>query len=37
MKANIHLVSDSNQVQETIAKVLKDFGKIDVFVANAGE
>ncbi|KAF4920929.1 putative NADP-dependent mannitol dehydrogenase [Colletotrichum viniferum] len=29
-------VSDSNQVQETIAKVLQDFGKIDVFIANAG-
>ncbi|OLN97168.1 putative NADP-dependent mannitol dehydrogenase 1 [Colletotrichum chlorophyti] len=29
-------VSDSNQVQETIAKVLEDFGKIDVFIANAG-
>ncbi|GKT72776.1 L-xylulose reductase [Colletotrichum tofieldiae] len=29
-------VSDPTQVQETIAKVFKDFGKIDVFVANAG-
>ncbi|KAK2055618.1 short chain dehydrogenase [Colletotrichum caudatum] len=29
-------VSDPTQVQETIAKVVKDFGKIDVFVANAG-
>ncbi|KAF4462411.1 short-chain dehydrogenase [Fusarium albosuccineum] len=29
-------VSDSDQVQETIAKVVQDFGKIDVFVANAG-
>ncbi|OGE52376.1 hypothetical protein PENARI_c010G05357 [Penicillium arizonense] len=29
-------VSDSTQVSETIAKVVKDFGKIDVFVANAG-
>ncbi|KAK2041860.1 short chain dehydrogenase [Colletotrichum somersetense] len=29
-------VSDPTQVQEAIAKVVKDFGKIDVFVANAG-
>ncbi|KAJ5997831.1 hypothetical protein N7499_005775 [Penicillium canescens] len=29
-------VSDSTQVSETIAKVVKDFGKMDVFVANAG-
>ncbi|CAG8232395.1 unnamed protein product [Penicillium salamii] len=29
-------VSDSTQVSETIAKVAQDFGKIDVFVANAG-
>ncbi|CAI7566982.1 unnamed protein product [Penicillium bialowiezense] len=29
-------VSESTQVQETIAKVAQDFGKIDVFVANAG-
>ncbi|KAJ5650917.1 uncharacterized protein N7484_004640 [Penicillium longicatenatum] len=29
-------VSVSTDVQETIAKVVKDFGKIDVFVANAG-
>ncbi|KAK1985046.1 short chain dehydrogenase [Colletotrichum cereale] len=29
-------VSDPTQVQETIAKVVKDFGRIDVFVANAG-
>ncbi|KAK2031789.1 short chain dehydrogenase [Colletotrichum zoysiae] len=29
-------VSDPTQVQEAIAKVAKDFGKIDVFVANAG-
>ncbi|KAJ5312167.1 hypothetical protein PENANT_c011G11661 [Penicillium antarcticum] len=29
-------VSDSTQVSETIAKVVKDFGKFDVFVANAG-
>jgi sorbose reductase len=30
-------VSESTQVSETIAKVAQDFGKIDVFVANAGE
>ncbi|KAJ5872690.1 Glucose/ribitol dehydrogenase [Penicillium soppii] len=30
-------VSDSTQVSESIAKVAKDFGKIDVFVANAGK
>ncbi|UPL02329.1 hypothetical protein LCI18_013263 [Fusarium solani-melongenae] len=29
-------VSDVSQVQETLQIVLKDFGKIDVFVANAG-
>ncbi|SPN97773.1 probable reductases with broad range of substrate specificities [Cephalotrichum gorgonifer] len=29
-------VSDPDQVQEAIAKVVKDFGKMDVFVANAG-
>ncbi|KAJ5588300.1 short-chain dehydrogenase [Penicillium hordei] len=29
-------VSESEQVAETIKKVVKDFGKIDVFVANAG-
>ncbi|RTE72822.1 hypothetical protein BHE90_012765 [Fusarium euwallaceae] len=29
-------VSDVNQVQETLQTVVKDFGKIDVFVANAG-
>ncbi|KAL0936183.1 NADP-dependent mannitol dehydrogenase 1 [Colletotrichum truncatum] len=29
-------VSNPDQVQETIAKVLQDFGKIDVFIANAG-
>ncbi|KAH7353858.1 short-chain dehydrogenase [Plectosphaerella cucumerina] len=29
-------VSDSTQVQSTIQAVVKDFGKIDVFVANAG-
>ena len=26
----------SVQIQETLASVVKDFGKIDVFVANAG-
>ncbi|KAK1990042.1 short chain dehydrogenase [Colletotrichum falcatum] len=29
-------VSDPTQVQETVSKVVRDFGKIDVFVANAG-
>ena len=29
-------VSDWTQVQDVIAKIVKDFGKIDVFVANAG-
>ncbi|KAK9365566.1 hypothetical protein V1509DRAFT_372597 [Lipomyces kononenkoae] len=29
-------VSESTQVSETIAKVVQDFGRIDVFVANAG-
>ncbi|KAJ5717639.1 hypothetical protein N7488_003285 [Penicillium malachiteum] len=29
-------VSVSTQVQETIAKVVQEFGKIDVFIANAG-
>ncbi|KAL2799725.1 hypothetical protein BJX66DRAFT_292529 [Aspergillus keveii] len=29
-------VTDSQQVQDTIAKAAQDFGKIDVFVANAG-
>lgn len=31
-----YLVSNSDQVQSTITKVVEDFGKIDVFVANAG-
>lgn len=30
-------VSDADQVQKGIADVVKDFGKVDVFVANAGE
>lgn len=29
-------MSDSEAVQATIAQVVKDFGRIDVFVANAG-
>ncbi|RWA08284.1 hypothetical protein EKO27_g6820 [Xylaria grammica] len=29
-------ISDPQQVQDTIAKVVADFGRIDVFVANAG-
>lgn len=31
------LVSDSTQVSQTMEKVVEDFGKIDVFVANAGK
>jgi NAD(P)-dependent dehydrogenase (short-subunit alcohol dehydrogenase family) len=34
---NIRSVSDSTQIQETLKTVVKDFGKIDVFVANAGK
>lgn len=30
-------VSNADQVQKRIADVVKDFGKVDVFVANAGE
>lgn len=30
-------VSESSQVQDIIAQVVRDFGKIDVFVANAGK
>lgn len=30
-------VSDWTQVQNVVAQISKDFGKIDVFVANAGE
>ncbi|KAE8359168.1 putative short-chain dehydrogenase [Aspergillus caelatus] len=29
-------ISNAEQVQKTIAEVVRDFGKIDVFVANAG-
>ncbi|KAJ3544791.1 hypothetical protein NM208_g2860 [Fusarium decemcellulare] len=29
-------VSDSQQIQDTLEAVVKDFGKIDVYVANAG-
>jgi NADP-dependent 3-hydroxy acid dehydrogenase YdfG len=29
-------VSNPEQVQATISKVVEDFGKIDVFIANAG-
>jgi NAD(P)-dependent dehydrogenase (short-subunit alcohol dehydrogenase family) len=32
----ISVVSDAQQVQDTIAKAAEDFGKIDVFIANAG-
>ena len=31
------IVSDSTQVSQTMEKVVEDFGKIDVFVANAGK
>jgi NAD(P)-dependent dehydrogenase (short-subunit alcohol dehydrogenase family) len=30
-------VSDSQQIQDALKAVLDDFGKIDVYVANAGE
>jgi NAD(P)-dependent dehydrogenase (short-subunit alcohol dehydrogenase family) len=30
-------VSDSQQIQDALKAVLEDFGKIDVYVANAGE
>jgi NADP-dependent 3-hydroxy acid dehydrogenase YdfG len=30
-------VSNADSVQKSITEVVKDFGKIDVFVANAGE
>lgn len=30
-------VSDAEQVKQTIAAVVRGFGRIDVFVANAGE
>lgn len=30
-------VSQAEQVSTNIAKVVEDFGKVDVFVANAGE
>jgi NAD(P)-dependent dehydrogenase (short-subunit alcohol dehydrogenase family) len=29
-------VSDAESVQKTVKKVVEDFGRIDVFVANAG-
>lgn len=29
-------VSDAFQVQQTVAKVVEDFGRLDVFIANAG-
>lgn len=32
----LNIVSAATEVQETIAKVVQDFGKMDVFVANAG-
>jgi NAD(P)-dependent dehydrogenase (short-subunit alcohol dehydrogenase family) len=36
-KTNLPAVSNSEQIQETLDKVVNDFGKIDVFVANAGK
>ncbi|OKL59754.1 hypothetical protein UA08_04498 [Talaromyces atroroseus] len=30
-------ISDAEQVENTVADVVRDFGRIDVFVANAGE
>lgn len=30
-------VSDPQQVKDAVTQVEKDFGRIDVFVANAGE
>lgn len=32
-----NIVSSAEQIQKAIGDVVKDFGKIDVFVANAGE
>jgi NADP-dependent 3-hydroxy acid dehydrogenase YdfG len=29
-------VSDAENVQKAIAQVVEDFGRIDVFIANAG-
>lgn len=29
-------VSDAESVQKTVSQVVQDFGRIDVFVANAG-
>ena len=29
-------VSDAAKVESTIAEVVKDFGRLDVFIANAG-
>lgn len=31
------VVSDAEAVQKTIAQVAEDFGRIDIFAANAGE
>lgn len=31
------LVSNAHSVQNTLTQVVKDFGKIDIFVANAGK
>ena len=33
---NLILVSNAESVQNTLSQVVKDFGKIDIFVANAG-
>ena len=36
MLTKYQIVSVAEQVEKTVAQVEKDFGKIDVFVANAG-
>jgi meso-butanediol dehydrogenase/(S,S)-butanediol dehydrogenase/diacetyl reductase len=36
-RAKTRKVSDPEQVQKAISDVVRDFGRIDVFIANAGE
>ncbi|KAF4335484.1 Sorbitol utilization SOU1 [Fusarium beomiforme] len=36
LKANMTAVSNAESVEKTIKKVVEDFGRIDVFIANAG-
>jgi NAD(P)-dependent dehydrogenase (short-subunit alcohol dehydrogenase family) len=36
IKLKQRAVSEAEQVQKTIEAVVKDFGRLDVFVANAG-